>query len=146
MNNTTLIPLEIYHNPIWMNTEQYVLLFMAEIPKSKIISTKEELLLYVPTRVQKLVIQWRMMNEKIDYLLHDYLDVPDHYLPANPNSVEIVQAILETDLYNSWKAKFLNDNSSHNNSYSYDEAIRQFEETTLEQYILDGLLNDAIYE
>jgi hypothetical protein len=146
MNNTIPIPLEIYYNPIWVNTEQYVLLFMAEIPKSKIISTKEELLLYVPTRVQKLVIQWRMMNEKFDYLLYDYLDVPDHYLPANPNSVEIVQAILETDLYNSWKAKFLNDNSCHNNSYSYDEAIRQFEETTLEQYILDGLLNDAIYE
>jgi hypothetical protein len=146
MNNSTVIPLEIYYNPIWMNTQEYAILFMAEIPKGKAISTKEELLLYVPTRIQKLVIQWRIMNESFDYLLHDSLDIPDHYLPANPNSVEIAQAIMETDLYNSWRVKFLNENSSHNNPFSFDEAVEQFEQTTLEQYILDGLLNDGIYE
>ncbi|MEQ1554594.1 MAG: hypothetical protein ABL929_10465 [Ferruginibacter sp.] len=129
-----------------MNKWEYAMLFMVQVPQQSCIQSKQQLLPYLSDRIQRLVIEWLNMPEPIDYLLYDFLELPFHFVPIQPTPLEITRAILHSDIYASWECAFLNEPEKINSQISQEAATELFEETTLEQYIIDGLLSDTLYE
>lgn len=129
----------IYYNQEWMFAYDRAMLFMIEIPLNHIVKSKAEVIERLPDRIQRLIIQSRMFNEKPEKLIEDILNIPIHYFNSENTTKELVQIILNSDYFATWSNKFLYDTPifDDNLTLTPEEAYNQFEETTLYQYLTE---------
>lgn len=125
----------IYYNPSWMGSHSLAMLFMVEVPNKLVLKDRHQALLYLPERIQRLIIQARMDNEKPEHFIEDILDIPLHYFTSEPATKELVQIILNSGQFATWKYKFLNDELENDEEFTSEDAFEIFETTTLYQYL-----------
>lgn len=129
---------KIFYNPAWMFTPERAMLFMVQVPLNVNIESKKQLLLYLPERIQRLIIQARIDNEKPEYLVYDLLSPVDFIPSVYTSTKELAHIICETDYFGSWESKFMDDNDTPaNEALSNAEALELFESTTLYQYLIE---------
>jgi hypothetical protein len=129
---------KIFYNSIWMFTVERAMLFMVQVPSNAIITNKEQVLMYLPERIQRLIIQARIDNEKPEQMVYDLLSPIDYVPSIYTGTKELANIICETDYFKTWVEKFTNDTNEPNEGVLTDlEAEQLFESTTLYQYLIE---------
>lgn len=129
---------KLFYNSNWMFTMERAMLFMVQVPSNAIITSKEQILLYLPERIQRLIIQARIDDEKPEQMVYDLLSPIDYVPSIYTGTKELANIICETDYFKTWAEKFTNDTSEQNDDVLTDlEAEELFEGTTLYQYLIE---------
>lgn len=121
---------KVYFNPEWMPTETRAIIFMAKVPKGFTPGNREDYLLYLPDRYDQLCIEAKRAREVPEEMAEEILG-SRLFLPSSPTDREITLAIMNSDVYCTWKARFLDEEEQLTPEITRVQAMEIYRENSL---------------